>query len=85
MSGTRTRVGNNLAANTIGMQIAATGFGTAIIPGTMGVLARQTSLETIPIYLLIVYVALLGCYLLAMRWTPKTQFTTAPVSSGDVI
>ena len=85
MSGTSTRVGNSLAANTIGMQIAATGFGTAIIPGTMGVLARQTSLETIPIYLLVVYVALLGCYLLAMRWTPTTQFTTAPVSSGDVI
>ncbi len=85
MSGTSSRVGNTYAANTIGMQIAATGFGTAIIPSTMGVLARQVSLEIIPIYLLIVYVALLGCYVLTLRWNPKTQLATAPASGGDVI
>lgn len=67
MSGTRTRVGDHYAANTIGMQMAATGFGTAVIPTTLGVLARYISLEVIPVCLLAVYIALLGCYLLASR------------------
>ena len=42
MSGTSKRVGDQNAANTIGMQMAATGFGVAIIPSLMGVLARRT-------------------------------------------
>ena len=67
MSGTRTRVGDHYAANTIGMQMAATGFGTAVIPGLMGVLARRISLEVIPVCLLVVYAGLLGFYLLASR------------------
>lgn len=65
MSGTRTRVGDRHAANTIGMQMAATGLGAAVIPGLMGVLARRISLEIIPIGLLAVYAGLLGAYLLA--------------------
>lgn len=83
MSGTRARVGNNYAANTIGMQIAATGFGTAIIPGLMGVLARRISLEIIPVCLLVVYAGLLGCYVLAVRY-PKTGPATLPASSEHV-
>lgn len=67
MSGTSTRVGDHYAANTIGMQMAATGFGTAVIPSLMGVLARQISLEVIPVCLLAVYAGLLGVYLLAIR------------------
>lgn len=67
MSGTRVRVGDRYAANTIGMQMAATGFGTAVIPGLMGVLAQQISLEIIPVFLLAVYVGLLGFYILALR------------------
>jgi len=67
MSGTRRRVGDLYAANTIGMQIAAAGFGTAIIPSLMGVLARQVSLEVIPLCLLAVYAGLLGFYLLAVK------------------
>ncbi len=66
-SGTRTRVGDHLAANTIGMQMAATGFGMAFIPSLMGVLARRVSLEIIPVMLLAVYALVLGVYLLAMR------------------
>jgi fucose permease len=72
MSGTRTRVGDPYAANTIGMQMAATGFGGAVIPSLMGVLARQTSLEVIPFCLLAVYAGLSGFYVLAMR-PRKTQ------------
>jgi fucose permease len=67
MSGTKTRVGDHFAANTIGMQMAATGFGTAVIPTLMGVLARRTSLEIIPIFLLAVYAGLLGFFILAGR------------------
>jgi fucose permease len=67
MSGTRLRVGDQFAANTIGMQMAATGFGAAVIPSLMGILARRLSLEVIPICLLLVYAGLAGVYLLASR------------------
>jgi fucose permease len=71
MSGTRTRVGDHCAANTIGMEMTATGFGTAVIPSLMGVLARQISLEVIPIILLVVYAVLLAFYLLSVRLGKK--------------
>ena len=77
MSGTRTRVGEQHSANTIGMQMAATGFGTAVIPGLMGVLARQISLEVIPVCLLVVYAGLLASYLLAVKLS-QTQPAVAP-------
>lgn len=67
MSGTKTRVGDHYAANTIGMQMASTGLGMAAIPSLMGVLARQFSLEVIPICLLVVYAGLFGFYSLAIR------------------
>jgi fucose permease len=76
MSGTRLRVGDHFAANTIGMQMAATGFGAAVVPSLMGVLARRLSLEVIPICLLVVYVGLVGVYLLANQ--PRKQLK-APV------
>ncbi|HOU16136.1 MAG TPA: MFS transporter [Anaerolineae bacterium] len=72
MSGTKTRVGAHDAANTIGMQMAATGFGIAVIPSLMGVLARRFSLEVIPVCLLVVYVSLLGVYVIAIK-SPKTR------------
>jgi fucose permease len=67
MSGTRTRVGDHHAANTIGMQTAATGLGAAIIPGLMGMLARRVSLEIIPVFLLVVYAGMFGLYVVAAR------------------
>lgn len=67
MSGTSQRVGDHYAANTIGMQMTATGLGTAVIPGLMGVFARQISLEVIPVMLLAVYAGLFGLYLLANK------------------
>jgi fucose permease len=82
MSGTSTRVGDHYAANTIGMQMAATGFGTAIIPGLMGVLARQASLEIIPVLLLAVYAGLFGCYVLALM---HSKIATVPASSEPAI
>lgn len=83
MSGTRKRVGDRFAANTIGMQMAATGFGNAVIPSLMGVLARQFSLEIIPICLLAVYVGLLGFYLLTLS-LHKKQAKTAGLTVGHL-
>jgi len=77
MSGTRTRVGDHHAANTIGMQMTATGFGTAVIPSLMGVLAQRISLEVIPVFLLAVYGSLLGFYLLATRRPRRAQASPA--------
>ncbi len=67
MSGTSARVGDHFAANTIGMQMAATGLGAAVIPSLMGVFARQVSLEVIPVMLMVVYAGLFGLYLLANK------------------
>ena len=67
MSATSQRVGERFAANTIGMQMAATGLGIAVIPSLLGILARQGSLEIIPTSLFVVFAALLGAYLLAIR------------------
>ena len=77
MSGTSARVGDHYAANTIGMQMAATGFGTVVIPTAMGMLARQVSLEVIPVCLLVVYGGLFGFYILAAMY-PKTKVISVP-------
>jgi fucose permease len=74
VSGTSGRVGPRYAANTIGMQIGAAGLGTAILPGIAGILAQQTSLEMIPVYLTILVVTLFGLYSLSMR-QGKTHLT----------
>ena len=62
MSGTSQRVGVHFASNTIGMQMAAAGLGTAIIPSLVGVLARQISLEVIPVCLAVLFAGLLAAY-----------------------
>ena len=79
MSGTKIRVGDHFAANTIGMQMTATGLGTAVIPTLMGVWARRISLEVIPIFLLALYASLLGLYILTVSGK-KTQI---PVESNS--
>lgn len=70
MSGTRQRVGAPFAANTIGMQMAAAGLGVAAIPALVGVLARQISLEVVPVCLLVLFSALLALYTLFARSKP---------------
>lgn len=82
MSGTSLRVGEKFAANTIGMQMAASGFGTVVIPSLMGILARQISLEVIPIGLLVVYTGLLGVYLLSMA-SRKTGRASAALPNAN--
>jgi fucose permease len=66
MSGTNQRVGPKHAANTIGMQMAASGLGAAFFPSLFGVLARQFSLEIIPICLTVEFLVLFGFYRFSM-------------------
>ena len=66
ISGTSRRVEARFAANTIGMQMAATGLGGAVIPSLVGVLARRVSLEVIPVCLVVLFVTLFGLYRLSM-------------------
>ena len=66
ISGTSQRVEARFAANTIGMQMAATGLGGAVIPSLVGVLARRVSLEVIPVCLVVLFVTLFGLYRLSM-------------------
>lgn len=68
---TSSRVGDHHAANTIGMQISAAGFGVAIIPGLAGVLAQNYSLEAIPVFLTILFFILALLYSLTSH-RPKT-------------
>src|SRR5512133_2261191 len=81
MSGTSQRVSERHAANTIGMQMAATGFGGALIPSTMGILARQISLEIIPVYQLAVFAALLSVYIIAVK-TGRAAATAREAMQG---
>lgn len=62
MSGTNQRVGDAYTAKTIGFQMAMTGLGGAIIPSLVGVLAKPTSLEIVPICLTVLFIALLLAY-----------------------
>ena len=66
ISGTSRRVEARFAANTIGMQMAATGLGGSVIPSLVGVLARRLSLEVIPICLVVLFLSLFGLYRVAM-------------------
>lgn len=67
MSGTSQRVGAHSAANTIGIQMATSGLGTAVIPSLVGILARQFSLEVIPLCMEVVFAGLFGLYALAVK------------------
>lgn len=77
MSGTSQRVGAHYAANTIGLQMTATGLGTAVIPTLAGVLARQFSLEVVPVFILAVFSVLLGVFWLATRNAPVKETEAA--------
>jgi len=67
VSSTSYRVGEEHTTNTIGMQMAAAGLGGSFLPGLAGVLARNISLETIPWFLVVLFIILLGLDLFARR------------------
>jgi fucose permease len=67
VSSTSQRVGRRHAGNTIGIQISAAGLGGALLPTLAGILAERTSLEIIPVLLLVSLIGLLILYLLSTR------------------
>ena len=73
VSGTGRRVGPRFAANTIGMQASAAGIGAAAIPGLVGILAKQTSLEIIPVCLFILFTILLVGYSFSMQYENQSD------------
>jgi len=77
VSDTGRRVGRRHQANTIGMQIAAAGLGSAVVPSLAGVLADRYGLEVIPLYLLLALALLLSCF--ALLRTRGEQPQKAPM------
>jgi fucose permease len=69
VSSTSQRVGAHHAANTIGIQMSASNLGGALLPALAGFLARQFSLEAIPVMLAVSLIGLLGLYLFSTRIT----------------
>ncbi|MBL8250303.1 MAG: MFS transporter, partial [Candidatus Competibacter sp.] len=64
---TSRRVGARFAANAIGIQMATAALGAALVPGSIGVLAGQISLEMIPPGLLVLFAGLFALHELALR------------------
>lgn len=62
MSGTSERVQPKFAANTIGMEMSGAAVGSSIGPALVGILAKNTTLEIIPVCLVVLFLALLGVY-----------------------
>lgn len=71
MTGTSRRVGARHAANTIGMQITATGLATVLVPTVIGFLAQRISLEVIPLCLVAIFTGFFVLYRLALAATPQ--------------
>lgn len=67
VSGTSRRVSPRFAANTIGIQMAAASLGAASIPSLIGVLARNISLEVIPVCLFSLFALLTAGFGLTIR------------------
>lgn len=84
VSGTSGRVSPRYAANTIGMQMASASLGATAIPSLVGVLARNISIEVIPVCLFSLFALLLVCFLAAVRRSVQaekapTRKSTLPV------
>jgi fucose permease len=71
VSTTRNRVEAKHIANTIGIQISAAGFGGTVMPTIAGILGRRTSLEAIPVFLVILIIILIAVYNFGSR--PKAE------------
>ncbi len=67
VSSTSGRVGQQHAANTIGIQMSAANLGGALLPALAGFLAQHVSLETIPAMLAVSLLGLLVLYGLSIR------------------
>ena len=71
-SDTAARVGREHELNTIGLQMSAAGFGSAVMPAIAGVLADSAGLEMIPPYIAASALLLLLTYLAIGQRGPKS-------------
>ena len=77
VSGTSQRVGVRFAANTIGMQMSVGSLGISLIPSLVGVLARNTSLEAVPICLFALFSILIALYFTGLQLKKRRELRTA--------
>jgi fucose permease len=73
MLGTRIRVGDSHASNTIGMQASAASIGSACIPALLGVLARRVSVEAITGALAVLFIVILFVFIAVMQIKPRRR------------
>jgi len=73
MSMTAERVGKAHAANTIGLQVSISGFGAALLPGAMGVIAVRVGVGALPVFLLSLFGLLLTFFLASMWFKPASS------------
>jgi len=66
-SGTSRRVSPRFAANTIGMQMAGASLGGVLVPSLIGVLARNISLDVVPVCMFVLYAVLMMAYLVSEK------------------
>jgi fucose permease len=62
MSDTKARVGASNVGNTVGMQMSAAMLGGATMPGIAGLMARYIGIEAIPVFLMVLFAAMMGLY-----------------------
>lgn len=71
MSLTAERVGRNHAANTIGLQVSISGFGAAVLPGAMGLIAVRVGVAALPVFVLLLFGMLMMFFLAAIWFKPS--------------
>lgn len=74
VSGTEKRVGGQHAFNVVGMQMAASGLGYAVLPGLAGVIAKYQGLEIMPVFVAVLIVITALLYRLAYYYMPGHSF-----------
>jgi fucose permease len=77
INNTAARLSKRHAANAIGLQIAAAGFGGAVLPGAIGVTAENIGLETIGPWLLAMSAGMLVLHEALISITVRRQRTEA--------
>lgn len=80
---TPARVGAAHVPNAVGFQISAAAIGGTVIPGLIGILAKQ-SLEIMPVLLLVSNVVILILHEILLRTARQTGGDTPPLETGVI-
>ena len=71
ISATPERLGREHGANAVGMQMAAASLGVAVLPGVAALLMRSYGHESLPVFLLVLALAIVVLQEAAVRLTPR--------------